>query len=144
MEFCGFCFGCLFQLVLLSLLLLVNDFSAHQRSVNSSATPIEDQSFADAEQHDGDLGDGEETPNGSLFHQIRGDETGEVGAKSEEEGSLKNHSFLFVQGEEGGEHQKRMNRNSGNDIGRIGHGDRPSKMVISFECADLVSSQPFS
>jgi len=131
--------------VLLSLLLLViDDFSAHQRSVNSSATPIEDQSFADAEQHDGDLGDGEETPNGSLLHQIRGDETGEVRAESEEEGSLENHSFLFVQGEEGGEHQKRMNRNSGNDIRHVGHGDRPSKMVISFVCADLVSSQPFS
>jgi len=117
--------------------------SRDERLMGTAAAPIDDQGLADAEQHDGDLSDGEEAPDGGLFHQVGGDEAGEVGAEREKEYSLDNHPFLFVQGKERGEHQKRMDGGARNQIRLIGHGHRPGKMIISSECTDFVTSQPF-
>jgi len=78
-----------------------------------------------AKNHDGDLSDGEEAPNRSLFHQAGGDETSQERPSREEEDSLDDHSFLFVEGEERREHQKRMESNSRDDISRVSHGHRP-------------------
>jgi len=114
--------------MLLPLLLFVSDhvaFSGQKRFVDPSATPVDDDRFSDGENHDGDLSDGEEAPNRSLFHQAGGDETSQERPSREEEDSLDDHSFLFVEGEERREHQKRMESNSGDDISRVSHGHRP-------------------
>ena len=82
-------------------------FAGDQRGVGAAIlSPIDDQRFANAEEHDTDLSDREETPDRRLFHQIRSDQTSQIRTEDEQKYTLNDHAFLLVQGEERGEHQK--------------------------------------
>jgi len=107
------------------------------------SSPVYDQGFTDAEQHDGDLGDGEETPDRGLFHEVWGDEAGKIRSENEEEDPLDDHAFLFVEGKERCKHQEGVNGGPRNYIGRVCHWDGPSKMVVSSVGTNFISSQPF-
>jgi len=112
--------------------------------VNTCTSPVDDQSFSDAEQHYGDLTNRKEAPDGSLFHEIRGDQAGEIRAESEKEDSLDNHSFLFVEGKEWSEHKEGVDSGSRNNVSGVSHWYGPSKVIVSSVGAKLLSSQPLS
>jgi len=143
MDFGDFRFFGLLIVDLALLLLIHIRIGAQQRLVNTITTPIDDQGLTDAEQHDGDLGDGEEAPDGGLFHQIGSDQTGQVGPECEQKDSLDDHPFLLIQRKEGSKHQERMDGGARDDVSGIRHGHRPGKMVISSISADFFSSEPF-
>jgi len=107
------------------------------------SSPVYDQGLTDAEQHDGDLSDGEETPDRGLLHEVWGDEAGKIRSENEEEDPLDDHSFLFVEGKERREHQEGVNGGPRNDVGWVCHWDGPSKMVVSSIGTNFISSQPF-
>lgn len=102
-----------------------------------------DQSFSDAEEHDCNLGNRKEAPDGGLFHEIRGDQASEIRAENEKEDALDNHSLLFMEGEERGEHKEGMDSGAGNNVSGVGHWYGPSEMVVSSVCAKLFASKPF-
>jgi len=114
--------------------------SGDQRFVNTISSPVDDQSFTDKEEHDRDLSDRKEAPDRSLFHEVRSDQAGQIRSENEEEDSLNNHSFLFVEGKEGCEHKERMDSGSGDDISGVSHWHRPSKMIVSSICAKFLAS----
>ncbi len=93
--------------------------------------PVDDQGFSDTEQHNGDLSNREEAPNGGLLHQIGGYQASWIGAKREEEDSLYYHSFLLVEGKEWGKHEEGMDGSSWNHVGGVCHGNWPRKMIVS-------------
>jgi len=111
--------------------------------VGPTTSPVNDQSFSDKEEHNSDLGDREEAPDRSLFHKIRGDESGQIGSEHKEEDALNDHPFLLVKSKKRCEHQERVDGGSWNDVGGISHWDRPGEMIIASESAKLLSSQPF-
>jgi len=114
-----------------------------QRLVMSISTPIYNECLTNAEQHDGDLGDGEEAPDGRLFHEIRWDPTRQIRSKRKQKDSLNHHSFLLVESKEGGEHTKRMDGGTWNHIRWICHWHWPRQMVQTFVSANFVTSEPF-
>lgn len=93
--------------------------------------PVDDQGFSDAEQHNGDLGNGEEAPDGGLFEEVGGDQTSHVGSESEEEDTLDDHTLLFVESEERSEHQERVDSSTGDNVGGVSHGNGPGKVIVS-------------
>jgi len=115
-----------------------------QRLMRSGTSPVDDQGFSDGEQHNGDLGNGEEAPDGGLFKEVGGDQTSHVGTSDEEDDTLEDHTFLFIEGKEGSEHQERVNGSTGDNVSGVSHGNGPSKMVVSSESAELFTSEPFS
>lgn len=110
--------------------------------MNTVLAPVDDQSLTNAEQHDGDLSNGEETPDGSLLHKVRCDKSSKGGTEDEEENTLNDHTLLFVQSKEGSEHQEGVNGCSWDDVGGIGEGNGPGKVIVSFVCAQLLTSEP--
>jgi len=107
-------------------------------------SPVDDHGFTDGEQHDGDLGNGEEAPDGGLFKEVGGDQTGQVGTGGEEDDALDDHTSLFVEGKEGSEHQERVKGNTGDNVSGVSHGNGPGKVVVSSESAELFTTEPFS
>lgn len=107
---------------------------------------MNDESFTDEEKHNGDLGNGEKAPDGSLLHQVRRNKRGKNGAKQEKEASLENHALLFVQCEERSKHEEAMNAGSHHEIAGICHGDRPTEVNhrLGLEGAKGLSTEPFS
>ena len=87
--------------------------------------------LTDHEEHDGDLRDGEEAPDGRLLHEVGRDEAGQVGAEREEEHSLDHHAALLVEGKEGREHAEGVDGGAGDDVRRVGHRDRPGKVPLA-------------
>jgi len=108
------------------------------------SSPIDNQRFSDAEQHDGNLGDGEKTPNRGLFHEIGGEDPGKIGTEGEEKDALNDHPFLLVEGEERSEHHKGVDGCSWNDVSCVSQRHRPCKMIFSSVRTNFVSSQPLS
>jgi hypothetical protein len=106
--------------------------------------PVDDQRLSDEEEHNTDLCKGEEAPDGSLLHQVIGDEGSHDGAEEEEEDALDHHALLLVQSEERGEHEERVDACSHDVVRGIGHGHGPAKMshALGLECAQLVPTQP--
>ena len=45
--------------------------------------PMDNEGLSNEEEHDGDLRDREEAPDGGLFHEVIGDERGQDGAEEE-------------------------------------------------------------
>lgn len=141
---------------------LGSSITLHHRNVSSA--PVDDESFANEEKHNRNLWDwktincgeskarsnylsnGEETPDGGLFHEIIRDQRGQDRTKEEEEASLEDHSLLFIQGKEGSKHQEAVNTSTGNVVGGIGHGYRPSQMVhcVCLKGAKVITTQPLS
>jgi len=120
----------------LSLLVLGSD----QRLVSTVLTPVDDEGLADEEQHDCDLGNGEEAPDGCLLEQVGCDPASESRAEHEEEDSLDDHTSLLVESKEGGEHEERVDGSAGDDVCGVSHGNRPGKVIVSSESAELLSS----
>jgi len=118
--------------------------TSDQRFVNTFASPVDNQSFTNEEEHNGNLSNREEAPDWSLFHKIRRDQSSQVWSKYKKEDPLDNHSSLFIKSEERSEHQERMDSSSRDNICRISHRNRPSKMIISSKCAKLFTSKPLS
>lgn len=112
--------------------------------MRSRLAPVDDQGFSDAEQHDGDLSNGEEAPDGGLFEEVGGDQTSKVGAEGEEEDTLDDHTLLFVEGEERSEHHEGVDSSTGDNVGGVSHGNRPGKVIVTSESAELLTSEPFS
>ncbi len=111
-----------------------------------TAAPIDDESLADQEQHDGDLGNREKAPNTGLFHQIIRDEGSSNRTKKEQEATLNDHTLLFVQCEEWGEHQERVDTSTHHIVTWVSHRDGPSQMPhgLALEGTKVGSSQPLS
>jgi hypothetical protein len=109
------------------------------------ATPVHDQSFTDQEEHDGDLSDGEEAPDGSLFEQVGGDGGGSSGAGKIQDETLEDHALLFVHGEEGSKHQEGVDTSAHDVVSRVSHGDGPAEVDhgLRLEGAELVAAEPF-
>lgn len=124
------------------LVVLLVVVSLHHRDV--ALAPVDDEGLTNEEQHGGDLGDGEEAPDGSLLHEVVGDEASEHGAKEEQETSLKDHSFLLIEGKERSEHEERVNRCTHNVVRRVCHRHRPAQVhhIGCLECAELVAAEP--
>jgi len=110
--------------------------------VNSVLAPVDDQGLADEEEHDRDLGDREETPNRGLLHQIGGDDTCQIRTEDEEENSLNDHAPLFIECEEGSEHEEGVDGRTRDDVGGVSHGNGPGQVIVSSESAKLLSSEP--
>jgi len=92
-----------------------------QRLVNSISSPINNESFSDAEQHDGNLSNGEEAPDGGLFHEVGCDQSRQIRSERKQKDTLYHHPFLLVEGEEGCEHTKRMDGSTWYHIRWIRH-----------------------
>jgi len=114
-----------------------------QRLVRSSPSPVDNQRFPNAEQHDRNLNDREEAPYRCLLHQVGRNQTREVGTGQEEEDSLHDHSFLLIEGKEWREHQEEVNANAGDEIGGFGHWERPREVIGTTESTNFLSTQPF-
>ena len=128
---------------LLNLLLLCMGMNLMQRGIVflSIATPVQDQLFSDNEQHDTNLGDGKEAPDGGLFHQVSSDVAGQQWTGGPQEDTLDDHVSLHDK--EGAKHQKRVDSGARTPVSRIIHRDGPGQMVVSVVCAQFFSSQPF-
>jgi len=126
--------------------LFLDDFDSpsNQRFVNTTTSPVDDQSFSDTEQHNRDLSNRKEAPDGGLFHEVRSYQASEIWAECEKEDSLDNHSFLFVEGKEWSEHEERMNSGSRNDVSGVSHWYGPSKRIVTSVGAKLLASEPLS
>ena len=111
----------------------------------SRASPVDNQHFADQEEHDGDLSDGEEAPNGSLFEQVGGDGSSGGGAGNVQDETLEDHALLFIHGEEGSEHQEGVDTSAHDVVGGVSHGDGPAEVDhgLSLEGAELFTTDPF-
>lgn len=106
---------------------------------------MHDKSFADEEKHDRDLGDGEEAPDGGLFHQVGGDKGGQYGAEEEEEASLENHTLLLVESEERSKHEEGVDAGAHHEVAGVSHGDGPTQVHhgAGLESAEVLSTEPF-
>jgi len=111
--------------------------------VHAIFTPVDDEGLANAEQHNSDLGNGKETPNRGLLHEIWCDQASESRAENEEKYTLDDHALFLIESEERGKHHERVNSSSWDHIGGVSEGDRPGKVIVPFVCAELFSSQPF-
>jgi len=87
------------------------------------SSPLLNERLTNEEKHRRDLSDGEETPNAGLFHEVGGDEGGQVGPTREEEHALDHHAWLLVESEEGCEHEEGVDGGAGNDVGGVSHRD---------------------
>jgi len=119
--------------------------AGQQGNVRLVAAPVGDEGLADAEQHDGNLSNGEEAPDRGLLHEVGGDETGQGRAKGEEESALDHHALLLVQREERGEHAEGVDGSTRDHVARVGHGDGPSEVDhrLVLERAELLAAEPF-
>jgi hypothetical protein len=108
--------------------------------------PVDDEGLADEEQHDGDLRDAEEAPDGGLLLQVGRDEGRHHGAEQEQEAALQDHALLLVQREEGSEHEERVDAGTHDVVGRVGHGHGPAEVHhgLGLEGAQRVAAQPLS
>jgi hypothetical protein len=122
----------------------VNSVTLHDGDVASA--PVDDEGLSDQEQHDGDLSDGEEAPDGGLFHEVIRDQRSQDGAEQEQEQSLEDHSLLLVEGKEWSKHQERVDTSSHDVVTGVGHWDGPAKVGhgLALESAKVLTSQPFS
>lgn len=111
----------------------------------SRASPVDNQHFTDQEEHDGDLSDGEEAPDGGLFEQVGGDGSSGGGAGNVQDETLEDHALLFIHGEEGSEHQEGVDTSAHDVVGGVSHGDGPAEVDhgLSLEGAELVTTEPF-
>lgn len=125
--------------------LLVIRATTHHGEVTLLA-PVDDQSLTDKEKHDGDLGDGEEAPDGGLLHEVVGDGGGKHGTEQEQETALEDHALLLVQSKERSKHQERVDTSAHHEVRRVSHGDRPAKVShgLRLEGAQVLTSQPLS
>ena len=126
--------ACLFLL----LLLFVKDR-------NISSAPVHNQSLSDQKQHDGNLSNGKEAPDRSLYHKVIRDHGSQDRTEEKEKNTLDDHSLLLVQGKKRGKHEEGMDASSLHEVGGISHRHRPAKMVhtLSLESAQRISSEPF-
>lgn len=122
----------------------INSVTLHDGDVSSA--PVDDEGLTDQEQHDGDLSNGEEAPDGGLFHEVVRDQRSQDWAKQEQEQSLEDHSFLLVEGEEWSKHQEGVDASSHDVVTGVSHGDRPAKVShgLALEGAEVLASQPLS
>lgn len=123
------------------LLLLLVDDSADGLT---GLTPANNEGLTDQEEHDADLGNGEEAPDGGLLEEVGGDEAGHEGAGAVEEGSLDDHTLLLVQGEERSEHEEAVEADALDVVGGISHGDGPAQVDhrLGLEGADILATDP--
>lgn len=139
--------------------LAVDEVAAHNRLVlggllavlvlllhdgDVALAPVDDQGLADQEQHDGDLGNGEEAPDTGLLHEVLGDEGRHHRTSDEEEETLDDHSLLLIEDEERSEHQEGVDAGTHDVVGRIRHRDRPaqvSHLLVLVRAQDL-TAQP--
>ena len=89
---------------------------------------MDNEGLSNEEEHDGDLGDREEAPDGGLFHEVIGDERGQDGAEKEEEKSLDDHALLLIEGEERCEHEEGVDASPHDEVRGVSHGHGPAQM----------------
>ncbi len=102
----------------------------HDRDV--TLTPVDDQGLTDQEQHDGDLGNGEEAPDTGLFHEVVRDESSHHRTSDEQEQTLNDHTLLLVENKERSEHQERVNGGTHDVVARISHRNGPTQVCHLF------------
>jgi len=108
--------------------------------------PVNDEGLSDQKQHNRDLSDRKEAPDGSLLLQVGGNQRRQDGAKQKQEASLENHAFLFIQREERRKHQERVDTSTLHVVTGVSHRHRPTKVNhgLGLECAQGVTSEPLS
>lgn len=111
-----------------------------------SAAPVDDERLADEEEHDGDLRDGEEAPDGGLLHEVVRQQRGQHGPEEEQENALQNHALLLPQREEWREHEEGVDGGAHYVVGGVRHGHGPAQVPhgLGLEGAQVVSAQPLS
>jgi hypothetical protein len=80
-----------------------------------------------------------------LLHEVLGDDGGSEGTSDVQNDALENHSLLFVESEEGSEHEEGVDADSHNIVGGVGQGNGPAKMShrLGLEGAELLATNPF-
>jgi len=104
-------------------------------------SPVQQELLSDQEQHNSNLSNRKEAPDGCLLHQVRSDPRSKVRTSQPQEDSLNDH--VPLEDKKRTKHHERVNSSGGNPIGRFSHGYTPSQMILSTERTEFLSTKPF-
>jgi len=88
---------------------------------------FENELLANEEDHNSNLSDGIEAPDGGLLVEVGRDPSREDGSREEEEEALNPH--VLFEDEEGAKHEEGVEGNPGREVGGFVHGHAPGEVI---------------